>query len=684
MDYKRQATTYLYHNLMVISMLYRLRRVLIGLLLMAIFCPLYSAAQGSDTTKVRELNESAWKYKNSHPDSAYNFAAEALRIGTELDFKPGIEEAHSRIGVILKGQGLYKEALIHFHQCLSIRKNSGDSCYSAQAYQNIATTYREMGQSTRALEAMLEVLRIREANCDLKQQAKSLESIGNFYAAEGKVRRALSHHSRAYHVYHLDQDSGRISNALRNIANDYQLLKKVDSATIFYLEAIKIAKAIGWDDLLADCLMNFGVMSMETEQYQRAESNFLTSKSLFEQYGDQDAAGDALQNLGYLHEKKKNFDRAYRCFKLAIEKHALAGALDGELKSYAAIANLETVSGRTYFTPGQIERALMVSDTLNAIAKAEKMATLEALYQDRQKTDSLNLAQQKAIIAQTQSEFLLTEAKALSTQRNALLITAAALLLIALLVWLLLRSRLQTTRLRAEQREAETRENIANLIRQGEAQVFHAMFEGKEQERMRIASDLHDNLGSLLSTVKLYFSALESRLSDLPPDSRDHLTTATRLMDDAVGEVRRIAHDLVNGTLVKVGLVAALEEMARTIAQTGQTDVEVLSHGIRTRLDQETEIALFRVIQELLNNTLRHAAARHVTIQLNRINGLLSLMVEDDGRGFAPAKVRGRNGMGLESVRNRVKGLNGKVNFDSQPGRGTTVVIEIPISDQAA
>lgn len=661
----------------------RLNRILWCLLASGLLFFQYSHAQTADTALIRNLNESAWDLRHARPDSAYNLALEALSLSKKLNFDPGVEEAHSRMGIILKGQGVYNEAIRHFEKCIAIRKTMDDSCYYAQGLQNLATTYRVMGKQAEALESLLEVLRIREANCSSRDQAKSIESIGNFYSENGQLRRALSYHYRAYRIYFLDQDSAHMPNALRNIANDYQVLEKSDSAAIFYAEAIVMANEIGRQDLVADCRMNFGVMCMDNEDYAGAESNFLQSQSIYEELGYQDAAGDALQNLGYLFQQKGDFARAHRFFENAIKKHESAGAMDEELKSYRAMAELEKESGRSYLNPGQVRRALMLSDTLNNIARSQKIATLAAVFQDQQKSDSLTLARQATTLAQARSEILSSEAQTLATQRNALIATAASLLLIAALIWLLLRARLQTTRLRAEQREAETRENIATLIRQGEAQVFHALFEGKEQERKRIATDLHDNLGSLLSTVKLYFSALESRLADLPPDSRDHLSTATRLMDDAVGEVRRIAHDLVNGTLVKVGLVAALEEMGRTIAQTGQTEVEVLSHGIRQRLDQETEIALFRVVQELLNNTLRHAAARHITIQLNRINGLLNLMVEDDGKGFDPNKVRRRDGMGLESIRNRVTGLGGKVNFDSQPGRGTTVVIEIPIAEAA-
>jgi hypothetical protein len=498
------------------------------------------------------------------------------------------------------------------------------------------------------------------------------------YHDANMLGKAGEYHRNALKNYQKGEaDQLEMAGGYTNLGNVAYQLDSFAFAKNYYLSALELYQNIRDSLGISDVRNGLGLLYQKMGRFDAAEREFLAAYELAKRLKYPEGQCDILINLGTNDELLNRFSHAAEWYRKSLD---IAEELNLNIQIQIALGRLAA----TLIEIGQPDSAWVINLRMLALRDSMDIQSTSSAIADKEVKYNLNDIRQQKSILEKEKIIQLNEIQHKTTQRNALLATAIGILLIAILIWLLLRSRLQTTRLKAVQREAETRENIATLIRQGEAQVFHAMFEGKEQERLRIATDLHDNLGSLLSTVKLYFSALESRLADLPPDSRDHLTTATRLMDDAVGEVRRIAHDLVNGTLVKVGLVAALEEMGRTIAQTGQTDVEVLSHGIHKRLDQETEIALFRVVQELLNNTLRHAAAEHVTIQLNRIDGLLSLMVEDDGKGFDPAKTSGRNGLGLQSVRNRVTGLGGTVNFDSQPGRGTTVVIEIPIAESMA
>ncbi|MEM6270165.1 MAG: tetratricopeptide repeat protein [Bacteroidota bacterium] len=644
----------------------------------------FAARPTVDTSYVRQLNEISWQLHDSAPDSALALAKEALRLSREWQFPGGIEEAQSRMGSVYLNGGNYQKAMDCFVRAVQIRSQGEDLCYLAQGLQNIAACYRGMGQLEDALESYLKILAIRKRNCAPRTVARSLISIGNFYAESEDYVRALVYHKQSYRMLQQAGAPKRLPNVLRNIANDYQMLDLLDSAASVYAQAIAQAEHFAQPGVAADCYLNVGVMRLDAEEFHLAERYFSRALRMYRELGWTGGEADIYLNLGILHRRQKRWERAASSYRRAIKLYRQNKMKEAELEALNEIAGLEQASGRSYHQAGDFLRAISLSDSLHSQTKAKRLATLQAQFQDQEKTDSLKMVRQEKELEQAKAATFAAENQSLSRQRTIFFLAALGLLAVAFLIWLLLRTRLQTTRARAAQRESETRERIAHLIREGEARVFHALFEGKEQERRRIATDLHDNLGSMLSTVKLYFSALEGRLADLPADRRDHLSTATRLMDDAVGEVRRIAHDLVNGTLVKVGLVAALEEMAATIAQTGQTDVEVLSHGLHARLESETEIALFRIVQELLNNTLRHADAQQVTIQLNRLNGILSLMVEDDGRGFNPEKVPKEGGMGLNSIRERVAGLGGKVTFDSQPRCGTTVVVEIPLAGRAA
>ena len=201
------------------------------------------------------------------------------------------------------------------------------------------------------------------------------------------------------------------------------------------------------------------------------------------------------------------------------------------------------------------------------------------------------------------------------------------------------------------------------------------MLEVQESERKRIASDLHDRLGSMLSTVKLYFGSVEEQIEKMKEQNKEHYNKANLLLDEACEEVRKISHDLISGELLKFGLLPALTQLCKTIEGANKLKINLLFFGMDNRLDNSVEIPVYRIIQELINNILKHSKATDVTIQLNKTENNLNVVVEDNGIGFDIASVK--NGMGLKNIETRVNKFNGKLYVDSGKDKGTTTIIDI-------
>ncbi|RYD86549.1 MAG: sensor histidine kinase, partial [Sphingobacteriales bacterium] len=233
-----------------------------------------------------------------------------------------------------------------------------------------------------------------------------------------------------------------------------------------------------------------------------------------------------------------------------------------------------------------------------------------------------------------------------------------------------MRQRQKAIALLAAKNEELNRNRIQELLRDQELVSIHSMLQGQETERKRIAQDLHDRLGSLLATVKLHFQMAKT-------DEQREL--ASSLMDEACQEVRQIAHNMVSGVLMKFGLVAALNDLSNAITSSGKVHMQTIAHGLNSRLPGNSEIEIYRIVQELVSNALKHAGAKEITVLLNKTGPTLNLIVEDDGKGFMPAKAKNKGGMGLKGVQSRVQQLQGELSIDSSPGRGTTVLIEIPV-----
>lgn len=215
--------------------------------------------------------------------------------------------------------------------------------------------------------------------------------------------------------------------------------------------------------------------------------------------------------------------------------------------------------------------------------------------------------------------------------------------------------------------------DIELMLQSNEVKAAYAILDAQEFERVRIAEDLHDRLGSRLAAIKLHFNAAGTG------SNNQLFLKGIELLDGAVEEVREISHNLISGVLSKFGLVAALEDLKETLESTKQISLDLHIHNIEYRLNLTAETNIYRIVQELVANVLKHSRATEVVIQLTRHESNMILLVEDNGIGFGPAHPRQASGIGLKNIRSRVSKLDGKINIDSAIGKGTVIIIEIPL-----
>lgn len=203
------------------------------------------------------------------------------------------------------------------------------------------------------------------------------------------------------------------------------------------------------------------------------------------------------------------------------------------------------------------------------------------------------------------------------------------------------------------------------------------MIATQEEERRRISRDLHDDIGTRLSALKLFVSTFKSNLQKQNYAETEALAKSTEeLIDEAIRDVRVMLTNLSPGILEEFGYITAVEGLVNKINETKVVDIKLVVFGINQRFSKEYELALYRITQELINNVLKHAKAKRALLQVGYRNGNIILMMEDEGRGFDVT--RHKEGYGLKNIEARAKLLHGTMNIDSLPGNGTSVLIEIP------
>jgi signal transduction histidine kinase len=236
--------------------------------------------------------------------------------------------------------------------------------------------------------------------------------------------------------------------------------------------------------------------------------------------------------------------------------------------------------------------------------------------------------------------------------------------------------RLNTNQIIAQQNEEINKQKINELENNLKIETMHSMIGGQEVERERIAKDLHDSLGGLLSTVKLHFDAVQTRdpkIGDLNEYQRANL-----LLDEACKEVRNISNNMQPGALLKLGIVPAINDLIIRAQGKSQPNIDFQHYGMDNKLDNSLALNIFRIVQELMNNSLKHAQADEILVQLIQKDNEIILMVEDDGIGYDEPSVT--KGMGTENIASRVNFLKGDISIHSVKGTGTTTLINIPLS----
>jgi len=202
-----------------------------------------------------------------------------------------------------------------------------------------------------------------------------------------------------------------------------------------------------------------------------------------------------------------------------------------------------------------------------------------------------------------------------------------------------------------------------------------ALVEGQEDERKRIARELHDGLGVLLSAVKMQFSSIKDEIKE----NRPLVEKAEQLLEQASGDVRKISHNMMPGLLTKLGLYEAVGDLIDKLDETRELEIHAEIPEDAPRLQENKEIMIYRIIQEMVNNTLKYAEAKNIYLKMEPLPENLEINYSDDGKGFNVGETLESKSIGLQSIQSRVNFLKGRVSLKSEPGKGTRFTLTIPV-----
>ena len=539
-------------------------------------------------------------------------------------------------------------ALSYAQEANRIARNKGDSTLQAESALRIGITTFFLGNFEEALQRYQEALDLFQALDKPGRASQTLNEMGTLVNKQGDIEKALSHFERALELSRAASDSMQIANSLNNMGFAYYKQQNWDKAMELYKESADLKERIGDINGLTYNLDNMGMVEAMRGDYEQSEQYFRRAIKLRRELGHTRGVGFLINNLGELYLMQNRYAEARELFRQALDIARQINYPDFQQHIYRMIS--ETYQSQEQFAEAldYYKMHVQLKDSLFNAERSEQLQELQTKYETEKKEQQIAL--QQAEISQQQAQL----------QRNFILMGALVLLLaLGSVIFYLGRSRQQ--------------KNHELALR--EAQM-NASIRSQEAERKRFAQDLHDGMGQLISTCRLFISGAEKNGA---VNGNPALKKSEEVLEQMHTEIRNIAFNIMPATLLQNGLGQAVQEFALRLNKVRSVEVEVALFEFEERLPEEYEISLYRIIQEWVNNVLKYSGAKHINVQLLGHEDEVVVMIEDDGQGFDTTQLKESKGNGWKNIQSRAELMGGTVNVDSRPDMaGTTMFVEVP------
>ncbi|WP_114790517.1 tetratricopeptide repeat-containing sensor histidine kinase [Niabella yanshanensis] len=610
-----------------------------------------------DTNKIKLLLALVSEYVQNDTDSAAYFLDESKILLTKLDanqlffdyYYAGIKLYHATQD--------FEKALDYNLKALESAEKYKNLSNKADALRALFTVYINLKKDSLAIQVAHQALKLTEKLKDTINLPITFGNLSRLYYELGQYEKAIEYGLKGI-------DAGKKYNSLKgllvslnNTAASNVELGRAKEGEKLYKEQLALAYRNNIPRSVVKALINLSFVaidegdSKQLNQYTKELNEFIASNP---------KAPIAPSDLKYVPLFNGYNHLFYNRYEAA-EQEALEG-LKNAKNDDQLLLQLYNLLIKISYTKYDFKKAEWYeekSDSIEGVLLKDDLAGYEIeaakKYETEKKEAQLEL--QKASIRQ-------------KSILNYILIGSAA----ALLSIIILSYRNYQNRQKLQQ------QRITELETQQQLTATEAILKGESQERTRLAKDLHDGLGGMLSGIKYSLNTMKGNLI-MTPENAQAFERSVDMLDSSIQEMRRVAHNMMPEALVKFGLDTALQDFCLHISQSGALKVSYQSIGLNdVQLEQTVAVTIYRIVQELINNTIKHAAAKTAIVQLSVTGNTLSVTVEDDGKGLDTASLKQSTGIGWSNIENRILFLNGKLDIQSANNKGTSVLIELPLT----
>lgn len=657
-------------------------------------------------------------------DSAMTEYRLSLKFKEILSDSLGIAKTLQNMGLAFRALELHDSALVYYQKSIDIKSGLNDSISLALTISNLGTYYFDVGKYQTAITKFQEAVKIYDKVNQQEALARNYNNIGGSYLQLGYYQLALKFYLMALTEYQALGLKLEVGKTYYNIGNMYSYMSNIPESLNYHTESLRILESAGSESDKAIVYLGLGGVYLKDNNPEEALKSFKMSEVLYakkgspsdlaliqhgygrayallEQYPKAKAyyqetilrqkelnatndLGNVYNSLAATNYRAKEYNEALSNYRKGLEiaqelklPALTRGSLLGLSEVYEALGN----SKKAYEYRLKFE---IIKDSLDNVEKSRQIAELREVYESEKKDEQITQLELENEVVNAKSEANAALADKQRSEKLIFIITALAFLVLAIILYLYFRQRLALTKLKVKEEKEGHIKAVNELMVQQQTKTLEAMVEGQEKERKRIAKELHDHFGSLMAAVKVNLMAVAED-NFITQENNEQMKNLSILVDKACEDIRSLSHSMNIGISENFGLLPALKDLAYSISQAERVQVQFHASNFTQELDLATEVTAYRLVQELVSNALKHAKASKITIQLTCFDNILNLIVEDNGIGFdANHLMENSLGIGLKSIQSRIADMQGDFQVDSRIGKGTTVIIDLPITSELA
>jgi len=484
----------------------------------------------------------------------------------------------------------------------------------------------------------------------LPNLAATYNNLAKLYRKTGDYPRALSFYNKAITIYENMKDYDNLSSMYNEEGVVYEYQTRFADALANYNTALELKKRLKDSAGIAYALSFIAGVYNQQSTYSQAKDFALQALSIRQRIKDSFPIALSYSDLGDIYQSLGDYAKSKESYIASndyIRTMHYPDFLSSNLKQLSEVANKQQDYKAAFEYYKQYSS---LKDSVFRIQSAKQVEELSDKYETAEKEETIQ--QQKFQIS----------------KRNYYI---AGILLVLLLGSLLGYSAYRRYRLKQQAKLQ------AEILHQQDL-AAKAVITAEETERVRIAGELHDGIGQMMSAAKMNLSSIEDEIPFISEEQKNRFDKVVALIDESCNEVRAVSHNMMPNALLKTGLAMAVREFIDKIDKK-VIYISLHAEGLNEKIDANVETVLYRVIQECVNNVIKHSGANRLDIALIRDTEGISATIEDNGRGFDAARAKDFEGIGLKNIKSRVAYLKGTVEWDSAEGRGTLVAVHVPV-----